>query len=370
MTHHNTEKIMELVLDNSIWKNFLDAHGYCLLGHLDSGSFSDVYAVQHKMSGVTLAVKRMVARRDMHADPRVMAEVRCLKELRKRSDCCVIGLEEAVVLERVACLFLELAACGNLEHYVLQHWPLPERQVACIVRQVLTALAHCHRLGIAHRDLNPANVLLVTPEIVRLADFGLAVSCQDPATGKPLTCDDYLGRESYLAPEVLRHSPYLPREADLWSIGCLSYFLLTAQHPRPWRTFCSAQAKPEVCDPGHPSEGLRCPDVVLDSMSQLVDIRDSLHDRSDVDLTFVAPCPRTCPLLLRHMFPTNRVDRTFAAIALVGLLGEMCVIDPFQRLGADDALLYWETLQKSRTLSDYSKEDIHCEIVSAEFTKT
>ncbi|KAK7111504.1 testis-specific serine/threonine-protein kinase 3-like [Littorina saxatilis] len=222
---------MEYVKDPTLWEDFLLTHGYELLGQLDCGGFSDVFAVSSVRTGSVVAVKRIVARRSVMADPRVAAEISSLTRLRMRGS-CVIGLEEAVVRDGVACLVLELAPLGDLERYVTHHWPLPHGVLTCCARQVTTALTHCHRLHVAHRDLHPANVLLLSPRRVRLADFGLAVRCRDSA-GRPLLCDDYLGREAYLAPEVLTHTPYDALQADLWSLGKLCQFLSTGKHPPP-----------------------------------------------------------------------------------------------------------------------------------------
>ena len=220
---------MEHVADVSLWGSLLSAHGYDLLGPIGSGSFSDVFAVRGKSSGSMLAVKRMVARRSIASDRAVAAEISCLTKLSMRG-ACVIRLEETILLDRLACLVLELAPLGDLERHVNKHWPLSDRLVSSATRQVLSALTHCHRLYIAHRDVNPANILLISARCVRLADFGLAVNCKD-SSGRRLTCEDYLGRESYLAPEVLAESPYDALQADLWSMGCLCVFLLTGKHP-------------------------------------------------------------------------------------------------------------------------------------------
>ncbi|KAK7111502.1 uncharacterized protein [Littorina saxatilis] len=250
---------MEYVKDPKLWEDFLLTHGYELLGQLDCGGFSDVFAVSSVRTGSVVAVKRIVARRSVMADPQVAAEISCLTRLRMRGS-CVIGLEEAVVRDGVACLVLELAPLGDLERYVTLHWPLPDGVLTCCARQITTALTHCHRLHVAHRDLHPANVLLLSPRRVRLADFGLAVRCRDSA-GRPLLCDDYLGREAYLAPEVLTHTPYDALQADLWSLGKLCQFLITGKHPTPAKPChdclnCSAcrhssesHSQPVVADP-------------------------------------------------------------------------------------------------------------------------
>ena len=223
---------MEHVLDESLWSSLLSDYGYDLLGQIGSGSFSDVFAVRSKSSGSVLAVKRLVARRSIMSDPAVTAEISCLSKLSVRG-ACIIRLEETILLDRLACLVLELAPLGDLERHASKHWPLSDRLVNSVGRQVLSALAHCHRLHIAHRDVNPANVLLISAHSVRLADFGLAVSCRSDSSGRRLPCESYLGRESYLAPEVLKQSPYDAVQADMWSVGCLCAFLLTGKHPLP-----------------------------------------------------------------------------------------------------------------------------------------
>ena len=61
--------------------------------------------------------------------------------------------------------------------------PLPERTIRCIARQVLHGVAYLHAMGIAHRDLKCANVLLSDSGVVKIADFGTAKQRTPPTTG-------------------------------------------------------------------------------------------------------------------------------------------------------------------------------------------
>jgi hypothetical protein len=99
--------------------------------------------------------------------------------------------------------------------------------------QVLDGLAHAHELGIIHRDVKPANVLLAEEDdgiSVRILDFGLARF----AEGETLTAaGDVPGTLAYIAPERLHGDPAGPA-GDVWSVGVLLYEALAGRHPF-WR---------------------------------------------------------------------------------------------------------------------------------------
>jgi hypothetical protein len=100
--------------------------------------------------------------------------------------------------------------------------------------QVLDGLAHAHELGIVHRDVKPANVLLADDGdgiSVRILDFGLARF----AEGETLTgAGDVPGTLAYIAPERLHGEP-AGAAGDVWSVGVLLYEALTGRHPF-WRS--------------------------------------------------------------------------------------------------------------------------------------
>ena len=106
-------------------------------------------------------------------------------------------------------------------------------------KQITSALVFCHDLNLAHRDVNPSNVLVFRPDLVKLADFGLCFRCrnrenttENERNSAPDTlCADYLGRDHYTAPEVRRQEPFNAKPADVWSLGCVLYFMLQSNHP-------------------------------------------------------------------------------------------------------------------------------------------
>jgi serine/threonine-protein kinase len=105
--------------------------------------------------------------------------------------------------------------------------PMPIPEIVSIAAQLAAALAAAHRAGIVHRDVKPANLMLLRGEEAKLLDFGLA--CWEGAA--PLTdLGSAVGTIVYMAPEQIRGEPGGPR-ADLWSFGAVVYEMLAGRPP-------------------------------------------------------------------------------------------------------------------------------------------
>ena len=204
----------------------LEKRGYKLSSIIDSGGFSDVFVGHCLKSQKAVAIKRLIARQEIVNEPCFQAELFSLRRL--QSECCpfIVQFKEAIVFDRLAYFVLEFAPLGNLEKFYERNGPISLIIGITLIRQMLDALNFCHRLNIAHRDINPSNVLLASLYSARLADFGLAVYSPCASSGSRSLCREFLGRKSYMSPEVLSHVPYDPIQADLWSMGCLCYNIL------------------------------------------------------------------------------------------------------------------------------------------------
>jgi serine/threonine-protein kinase len=127
---------------------------------------------------------------------------------------------------------MELLQGTTLEALVRQRGPLPAGQVIDILCQVCDSLEEAHAAGLVHRDIKPANIHLGRvgnhDGFVKVLDFGLVKSIgggdrEQSVEGGAATA----GTPAYMAPEILRDEPVDGR-ADLYALGCVAYYLLTA----------------------------------------------------------------------------------------------------------------------------------------------
>lgn len=122
--------------------------------------------------------------------------------------------------------------------------PLPEREVANILKQLLEALSYAHQQGVIHRDLKPANLLITEEGTLKIADFGLAQvmgenymkHLVERTVSEPRSApsgqksSSFAGTLHFMAPEVVSGEE-ATMKSDLYAVGVLAYLLLTGKKP-------------------------------------------------------------------------------------------------------------------------------------------
>jgi serine/threonine-protein kinase len=129
---------------------------------------------------------------------------------------------------------MELLIGRDLESLVRQFDALPADRVAYLMRQVCHSLAEAHARGLVHRDVKPANVYACRMglefDFVKVLDFGLVRFSGSGPGNTLLTLDQRTsGTPAYMAPEVILGESTISPRADIYSMGCLAYWLLTGQ---------------------------------------------------------------------------------------------------------------------------------------------
>jgi calcium/calmodulin-dependent protein kinase I len=132
--------------------------------------------------------------------------------------------------EEPECYFIimELMAGGDLFDRIGKKKSYSEADARDLVIKMLKAVAICHQKNIAHCDMKPKNLLLVSENddsFIKLADFGFAARVHQP---KSLT--KQCGTPFFVAPEILIRRPY-DQQSDMWSVGCIVYLLLSGNLP-------------------------------------------------------------------------------------------------------------------------------------------
>ncbi len=204
------------------------------------GGMGEVYRATHRMLARPAAIK-LIRPEMMGGHGRESAKEIATRFRREATAAAnlrsphTVELYDFGITEDGAMYFaMELLEGLDLESLVQRKGPLPAARVIHILRQVCESLAEAHAAGLVHRDIKPPNLHLgrlgLVNDFVKVLDFGLVKSVvssdvtQTQATGLGTTP----GTPAYMAPEMAVGQP-IDGRADLYSLGCVAYFLLTGQ---------------------------------------------------------------------------------------------------------------------------------------------
>ncbi|NWI55341.1 ICK kinase, partial [Calyptomena viridis] len=186
---------------------------YTTIRQLGDGTYGSVLLGRSIESGELIAIKKM--KRKFYSWEECM-NLREVKSLKKLNHANVVKLKE-VIRENDHLYFVFEYMKENLYQLMKERNKLfPESTVRNIMYQILQGLAFIHKHGFFHRDLKPENLLCMGPELVKIADFGLA---REIRSRPPYT--DYVSTRWYRAPEVLLRSTSYSSPIDIWAVGCI-----------------------------------------------------------------------------------------------------------------------------------------------------
>ncbi|CAM4626641.1 unnamed protein product [Lepidochelys kempii] len=204
---------------------------YELLEKLGSGHFGVVKRCRKRSSGTLYAAKFVKMRKckgsRLGLDREwVEREVSILQQLEHPN---ILRLYDLFASKAEMVLILELIRGGELFDFIAEKEMLMEAEAIEFLQQILQAVAYMHGRHIAHFDLKPENIMLLEKDVpnpkIKIIDFGLAQKLEDGVTFKSLC-----GTPQYVAPEVINYEP-LSSATDMWSIGVITYILLSGMSP-------------------------------------------------------------------------------------------------------------------------------------------
>ena len=206
--------------------------GYRILRHLGSGGMSSVFLAQHPLIDRQLAIKVLPRRRLREGT--VLA--RFTREARAMARLSHPNIVRAYDIDQQGdnhFLVMEYVVGEDLRAIVRSRGPLPLEQAANCVAQVANGLQHAHDRGLIHRDVKPANLVWNEQGIVKILDLGLARLADEDelAALTANNADGLMGTADYLSPEQARNSHAIDHRADIYSLGCTFYYLLTGHAP-------------------------------------------------------------------------------------------------------------------------------------------
>lgn len=217
----------------------IDHPRYRVLNQLGAGGMGVVFRAEHRVMGRVVALKVMARRytNSAVAVERFRREVQAAARLNHPN---IVTAHDADEANGAHFLVMEYVEGVSLDRMVKRRGKLPYSTACQCVRLAALGLQHAHDRGMVHRDIKPHNIMVTRKGQVKVLDFGLARLAADqndtleggsapmPGMTSPSIM---LGTPDFVAPEQARNASAVGPAADIYSLGCTLYYLLTGHSP-------------------------------------------------------------------------------------------------------------------------------------------
>ena len=213
------------------------AGNYRILDKISDGGMGTVYRAEHVMIGQRVAIKvlqpELTHNREIVA--RFFNEAKATSAIKHPG--IVVVLDFGYLESGLAYIVMELLEGMTLARRIKMRGAMPEGEAAALLRGVCSGLSAAHDKGIIHRDLKPDNLFLIEDadvvggERIKLLDFGIAKLTDIGSAHAATKTGAVMGTPTYMSPEQCRGSGDVDVRADIYSLGCIFYQLLTGKPP-------------------------------------------------------------------------------------------------------------------------------------------
>ncbi|MEU4598729.1 serine/threonine-protein kinase [Nocardia sp. NPDC023988] len=274
---------------------------------LGVGGMGEVYEAFDTTKDRVVALK--VLNRELAADPtyvqRFRRESHAMASVQEPH---VIPVHDWGEVDGVLYIDMRLVRGSDLKERLQQHGKLTPGEAVQVVEQIAAALDAAHELGLVHRDVKPANILLTANLFAYLVDFGIAHGASDPQL---TSAGSAVGSMAYMAPERFEDVPMTPA-VDTYALTCVLYESLVGRVPFPVNSLAGAIGSHQMAPPPRPSAAdptLSAFDAVIErgmakrpeqrygSPGDLARAARAALVQADRDAPATVPGPRVTPLV-------------------------------------------------------------------------
>jgi serine/threonine protein kinase len=225
-------------------------HGFILGNYviqdvLGGGGMGHVFRAIHRRMKRVVAIK-ILPRESMRKRDAVSRFEREVEAAARLTHPNIVAAYDADEAKGVHFLVMEYVDGADLHRTVKDHGPLSVADAVSMMRQAARALAYAHRSGVVHRDIKPHNLLRDAEGTVKVLDMGLArltegdsrgesagvaaVAASETVAAASITQDgQFVGTADYAPPEQIQDTAHTDGRADLYSLGCTLFFVLSGR---------------------------------------------------------------------------------------------------------------------------------------------
>ena len=204
--------------------------GYVINEKLAHGGMGVVYKAEHSKLRRTAVVKVLLEHRS-RTRPAIARFHREMEAIGRLDHPNIVRAHEAGEQDGLHFLIMEFIEGTDLSRLLPKNGPFSVASACEIVRQAAVGLQYAHDRGIVHRDIKPSNLMLTPAGVVKVLDLGLAKVARIDRLDEPSTATHLVGTLDYLAPELADLDVSVTPAADIYSLGCTLYALLSGRPP-------------------------------------------------------------------------------------------------------------------------------------------
>jgi eukaryotic-like serine/threonine-protein kinase len=224
---------------NLRWKTARDIGSYELIERIGAGGMGDVWRAQHRLLTRPAAIK--LIRAGLLGESARARDALVRRFEREARETAALGSTHTIQVydfgvtdEGDFYYVMELLEGLSLERLVRDFGPLEPARTVYLLRQVCHSLGEAHDRGLVHRDVKPPNIFVCRlgpdDDFVKVLDFGLVKHAAAEAPRTMLSMEGTaVGTPAYMAPEVALGRRDVDGRADIYSLGCVAYYMLTGE---------------------------------------------------------------------------------------------------------------------------------------------